>query len=146
VSDEHKRRFILWPERPEIRAGAISAVRDASTEVPIEVTLKRYRKSKTDEQRAYVWAVIYPCLRQHILDTTGQAYTNDDVHDNMTRRFAAPVVTRFNGETTETFKSLGKMNVKECAEYIDKVLSCAAAEWNCYVPEPNKNWKGPPIR
>ena len=139
-----KRKFVLWPDRPEIRQSARAAISDAPTDEPIEIIMRPYRKSKSDEQRGYIWGVIYPCIRQFIEDSGRGSFTNDALHEYMTKRFGIPTLTDFMGEKTEGFKSLGDFNVKEASEYIEHVLQYSAVTWGCYVPEADKNWRGPP--
>jgi hypothetical protein len=71
-------RYIAWPERRnEIIENFTRELLATDPKKPWEITLKPYKKSRSDEQNAALWGVAYPPLVAH----TG--FTAEEIHEAM---------------------------------------------------------------
>lgn len=95
----------------------------------VEVTVQKYRKSRSLQQNAYYWGVLIDILANY----TG--YEPDEMHDALRWQFLR--VHRGNG-LPDTVKSTTALTTAEFEEYLEKVRRWAATDHSVYVPEPNE--------
>ena len=75
-------RYILWPEnRDRILENCVRELVATDPKTAIEVSIKPYKKTRSDEQNAALWGVAYPVFSQH----TG--YSADELHEVMCMGF-----------------------------------------------------------
>jgi hypothetical protein len=136
-----KQRFILWPNRPDIRQRARVAVEATQAEEkPWEVVIRPYRKDKSQEQLGYLWAGVLPAICKHLEETgldRGAHYTPDDVYEWMVDEYAEKRVITIDGVPKVANKSASKMNTKQMSDFIDRVIQHAAEKMKCVVPLPD---------
>ena len=118
-----------------IRYNAEKAVSVITGDPLMTVTIKPYRKSKTQEQLGYLWAGVLPAIVQHIEDSTGEHYTTDDVYSWMVEQFADDRVVTIGGKPKVLKVSASKMNITEISGFIDRVVTFAAMELDLVIPE-----------
>jgi len=71
-------RYILWPEnRDRILENCVRELLASDPKTAIEVSIKPYKQTRSDEQNAALWGVAYPPLVAH----TG--FTADEIHEVM---------------------------------------------------------------
>ena len=93
----------------------------------VDVTIKGQTKKRSNNQNAYMWAVVYKL----IADDTG--YSTDDIHDLMRQKFWFRMV----GDE-KCARSTQKMKKSDMEEYLSNIRQWASVNINCYIPLPNE--------
>lgn len=98
-----------------------------------KITIGEWKRTRSNEQNAYLWGVVYPTILQHL-----PGWDADDLHEY------------FLGEHFgwETLEGLGRKRLKpirrssklSTVEFMDHVafIQRAMAEKGIYVPDPNE--------
>lgn len=134
-------RFILHPDssRPGVMANLKAFIERLPDTKAWKVEIGQYRKPRSDNQNAALWAVAYPPLR----DATG--HTLDELHEMFCKSFFGTREIEFNGMTldkplrTTTTDENGKRDVvdkRTFADFYDHVQQ-KAAEIGVFVPDPD---------
>lgn len=129
----HNQHFIIRSK--DIRRNAAEAVAHIAAEPLMEVIIREYRKSKTQEQLGYLWGVVLPTIQKHIEDSTGDHYTTDDIYAWMIDEYGQDRVVTINGKPKVVKLTASKMNTAEMSEFIDSVIRHAAAHMGLVVPD-----------
>jgi hypothetical protein len=102
----------------------------------ISVTVKKYRKDRSDRQNNWYWGVVI----QMITDETG--YEKDEVHEYLKSLFLTEkrVIVNNEGEVLELemIKSSARLTTTEFIEYGQKCQRWAAENLNLNIPDPNE--------
>lgn len=93
----------------------------------VEVVVRRRRSQRSIQANAYYWGVVIEILANHF------GYEADEMHEALKWQFL-----RRNEGGLATVRSTAKMDSKEFAEYVDRVVRWAAQEHGCYIPGPNE--------
>jgi hypothetical protein len=93
----------------------------------IEVVLRKQKAARSNNQNSYYWGVCLEILSNHL------GYTADEMHEILKFKFLKTVKADM-----EYIKSTTKLNTAEFEEYLTKIKQWAAAELNCYIPDPNE--------
>jgi hypothetical protein len=104
------------------------------------LTFKRSRPSKSQEALGYLYGRVFPMIAED---------TGEDRHVvkwEMKNRFLTVTEEALNKHTGEVrfvdrVKSIGELNSKELATFIDQVILEAAESFGIVVPPPDRNWK-----
>ncbi len=131
----NKQRFIL--RTADIQRNAGEAVDNLEAEPLMEVIIQEYVESKTREQLGYLFAGILPAIRQHIMDTTGETYTVDNIYNYLVDSFAEHSVVTINGKPKVIRVSASKMSVKQMTKFIEEILQYAAEDLSLVIPDPS---------
>ena len=96
----------------------------------VEVVVRYPRKSTSDEQRAYLFGVVYKIIGDYI------GLTPEEVHyskimTELRMDYSKPIPTP---------KSVSRtgMSTKEFKEYVEKIQLWAAQELNLFIPDPDE--------
>ena len=127
------RAFTLRTE--QVRESLLQFVRECPLEPPMRFVIKEYRKDKTLEQLGYIWGVVLPTMRKHVLDSTGDHYTDKNIYNAMIDAYAPTQVEKFMGRNVVSKKTLSDMNVKETSEFIECIIQHAAMHMDLVIPE-----------
>lgn len=141
MATQQPQRWILRSE--SVRDGLVRTLSVLRIDVahPLEVVLRRYRKSLSDEQRNYYRGVVL----KTISDATG--YTADELHEMFKAKFGTASIIELAGETYEvrTFSTArDHSTTAEMAHYIDAIILWSSAELGIVVPPPT--YRGEPVR
>jgi len=117
-----------------IRGNAVVAVQNIQAEPIMQVTIKPYRKSKSDEQLGYLWAGVLPAISKHIEESGGDHYSTQDIYDWMIDEYTEKHIVSILGKDKVSSKSASKMNTKEMSEFIERIIQFAAEELEFAVP------------
>ena len=118
--------YILWPHMPTVRDNVIRAVSDLESKTAWDITIKPYRKMRTDPQRAYLFGVVIPAIRAHLIEAKGVTAPEEDIYEELLQMFAPrrpPVI----GEEYQVI-SVSKMDVAQMSQFIDDILRHMAGE------------------
>jgi len=124
----------------EIRSRAAHAVNQLEPDPLMQVTIKPYRKNKSQEQLGYLWAGVLPSICQHLEDTgmAGEAhYTPEDIYDWMISEYAEMRVVELGGKQRVVMRSASKMNTAQMSDFIDKIIQHAAMYMDLVIPPPD---------
>ena len=127
-----RQSFIVRDKR--IRGNAVVAVQNIQSEPVMQVIIKPYRKSKSEEQLGYLWAGVLPSISRHIEESGGQHFSTEDIYDWMIDEYAEKHIVSINGVDKVATKSASKMNTKDMSEFIEKIIQFAAVELSFAVP------------
>ena len=103
---------------------------------PWEITAKPYKHSRTTAQNKYIWGVIYPLIRSHIFDSTGGAFTNEEIHEWCKDMFIDGI-PKLVIDRLVMVKSTKKMNTAEFCDYVERIQH-HFAEQGLNIPDPVK--------
>jgi hypothetical protein len=94
----------------------------------IELTVRKFRKSRSNNQNSYLWGVVYKLISE---------YTGDDdesTHEMCKAMFLA--VKRPN--LPDTYRSTAGLSTVEFEEYVAKIQKWASEFLFVYIPSPNE--------
>lgn len=119
----------------------LTPVFKAVTDVPdgeYTVSLKKYRKQRTDPQNAYLWAAVYPAVLKGLTDAGWDEITDTgQVHEILKARFLTKeAVNKHTGEIVSFPMSTAKMDTLQFATYIEQIADFARQWLNITLPEP----------
>lgn len=104
----------------------------------LEVTVKRMRATRSQQQNRYYWGVVIHMLAEH----TG--YTPDETHDVLKMQFIPKLlaVSDGNGVIHGEYVlggSTREMNTIQFGEYMDAIRQWAAETLDVVIPDPDKD-------
>lgn len=122
-------KYIIRPTNKVIET-VLKDIGNLHPEKEWEVTIKPYKKSRTNNQNALYWKWL-TIISEH----TG--YTQDELHEGMKRNFIGEDIgSDIFGNTYIRAKSTTNLTTKEFTEYMDKVNIFAANE-GLVLPSPD---------
>lgn len=95
------------------------------------LTLTDRKKTRSDNQNAYYWAVIIKTLS----DEWG--YETEEIHLLLKEMFIQKKFITVKGVEFEVIPSTTKLSTKEFKEFIEKIQRWASAQ-GVYLPDPNE--------
>ena len=97
----------------------------------VEVTVKKFRSSRSGEQNKYYWLII-----AKISDYTG--YTKDEVHALLGSKFLKDHIDVSEDGVMKRYtvvKSTTSLNTEEMSIYIEEVKTWASQELKLFIPD-----------
>lgn len=91
------------------------------------LTLRQYRKQRSNNQNRYYWGVVIHLLSED----TGE--TPERIHDAMRLKFLLR-----KGKKFPILKSSSELNTSEFEDYLSKIRSWASVEMGINIPEPHE--------
>lgn len=92
----------------------------------VELTVKKFRKKRSDPQNRYYWGVVIKILGEHF------GYESEEMHEALKWQFL-----RKKGPVP-TVISTTKLNTMEFMEYLDRIMRWASIEHKIYIPSPDE--------
>lgn len=113
---------------------------------PIEVTFRRKRKRRSDQQNRYYWGVVVPLIVEAFIDlghselVLGNAESHGMIHNLLKRRFLPDGITLEDreGNVYELDPSTTKLTTVEMMEYTERIQAWAAECLGINIPDPNE--------
>lgn len=97
-----------------------------------EVTVKRFRKQRSEDQNNALWGVAYPPL----MEVTG--YEKEEIHEELLMRWSGhQTKTIFGRKKVVPVKRSKELNTLEFCDYYAFVQRFAAKEFGIYIPDPD---------
>jgi hypothetical protein len=93
----------------------------------IECVVKKYRRTRSNEQNRYYWGVVIPLLANHF------GYTKDEMHDALKWEFL-----RKPESSPATVRSTSSLTTVEFNEFVEAVVVWAATNYQVVIPDPNE--------
>lgn len=97
----------------------------------VELSLKKYKKQRSDPQNKYYWGVVVKLISEH----TG--YREDEVHALLGSLFLKDYKVMGNKRYT-VVKSSTSLKTDEFSEFVENCKRWAATELGVFVPEPSQ--------
>lgn len=129
-----KDHAILDLSNPKHRAMLIGHIKSLKGKHWVEI--RKCRKQRTTNQNAYMWAVVYPAIREGLEEAWGEQLTVEEVHDFLKDRFNSTLlVDRTTGDIKgRRPQSTADLDTATFAEYLNKVIRFAGEELGIEVP------------
>ena len=103
------------------------------------ITIAPYRKTRSNQQNAYLWGVVYPAVLFGLQDAGWEITHEEQVHEYCKQAFAArEVINKDTGEVLSLPSSTARMQPAEFNVYVDKIKAFAFEYLNITIPEPNE--------
>jgi hypothetical protein len=119
----------------EIISGQLLMTRQAdferfiqSLDGPVEVTVRKPKKTRSNQQNRYYWGVVVAILS----DAFG--YTLDEMHDALLILHSR----EHQDGRPDTLKRSSKMSTSEFEDYVERVRQWAVLEYQIQIPTPNE--------
>ena len=96
---------------------------------PYRITIKKYKKQRTEPQNRYYFGVVVDILAKEL------GYTKDEMHDALRDKFlkvATDIPDLF------VILSTTSLNTEEFNQYIEEIKRWAATDLSIYIPDPNE--------
>ena len=102
-------------------------------------TVTPNRKTRSNQQNAYLWGVVYPAVLLGLKDAGWEITHEEQVHEYCKQAFAArEVINKDTGEVLSLPSSTARMQTAEFNVYVDKIKAFALEYLNVTIPEPNE--------
>ena len=119
--------------------GSISKAFEQFEGKEITITIERKRRKRSNEQNAYLWACVYPLIKQGFFETCGEVFTIEEVHEIMKLKFNFIELTNEStGEVITAPKSTTKNTKFEQEQYHEQCRQFALEWFNIAIPLPNE--------
>lgn len=103
------------------------------------ITITPNRKTRTNQQNAYLWGIVYPAVLFGLQDAGWEITDEEQVHEYCKQAFAArEVINKDTGEVLSLPNSTARMQTAEFNVYVDKIKAFALEYLNITIPEPNE--------
>lgn len=135
------RRFILRNRVNLEAAMRYVAILVPSEKKPLEITIQPFKKSKSLEQLAYLFGVVYKRIAEHLAECgmTDELYSADVIHEYLAGKLMPTRVAEINGEVITYRWSAKTATVSELSKHIEKCIQWAASI-ECVIP-PSAYWE-----
>lgn len=117
------------------RQHAIQCIKLLPLDVVHVVEIKEYKKNRSLEQNSLHWDRL-DVIRLHIADSTGQVYSQEELHDFFKSKFLPIKFIDVGGEIVEVRRSTKKLNTKEFSEFMDQIDRYCIERLNLFLPTP----------
>lgn len=97
----------------------------------IDVTFKKHRKERTNQQNRYLWGIIYFLIGKEIGESS------ETVHELMKYKFLRSR-KEVNGTEMEYLESTTDLSTDEFSQYIEKIKEWSLHFLNVTIPEANQ--------
>jgi hypothetical protein len=117
------------------RSRAIEAIRSLSFDEPHEMTIRPKKSKRSHQANALYWVWI-DRIRLHVMDSTGQAYSADAMHEWLKAKFLPTITVEVNGEVHRCRLSTASLKVDEMSEYMESIDRFCVQSLGLYLPTP----------
>lgn len=97
----------------------------------VEVTIKKYKKDRTEPQNNFYWGVVIDILSNAL------GYETDEIHEILKNMFLKKWVD-IKGKEYLIIKSTKSLKTDEFTEYIEKIRRWASIQNGIFIPDPNE--------
>jgi len=117
------------------RQRAMEILRGLPLEPVCEVTFREAKSKRSLAQNSIYWKWV-DCIRLHVMDSTGQAYSADQMHEWFKAKFLPTSTVEIAGEVQRCRLSTTVLNTAEMSEYMDKIDRFCVSNLGLYLPQP----------
>ena len=130
----NKQYILRVDNRERILAALYEYLRDCPPEPVLCVTVAKYRKDTSAEQRGYLFGVVFKTIADHIEDSIGDHYTTDEIYQWMLDEYGVDRIVTINGKPKVIKLSLSHMKVDQASAFIERVIQHAAMNMDLPIP------------
>lgn len=117
----------------------------------ITLTIEKKAKRRSDNQNAYLWAVVYPCVLQGLIEAGYDIEPNDTelAHEWCKKEFlenrkvGKKAVQNDSGDFITLPASTTGLTTEEFNKYIERIAQFSAEYLNVVIPPPTADWMWP---
>jgi hypothetical protein len=105
----------------------------------VEITIQKAKKSRSSNQNAYLWGIVYPCVVKGFEDVGELGITVDEVHTFLKDRFLTngkSVIAPGTGEVFQLGNTTTTLSTSEMMDYIAQIQKFAAEMLGVVIPDP----------
>lgn len=133
---------IYYNKKDPPSASSRQLLNEALDSLPIGdyvVTITHDRKTRTNQQNAYLWGIVYPAVLFGLQDAGWEIIDEEQVHEYCKQAFAArEVINKDTGEVLILPSSTAQMQTAEFNVYVENIKAFAFEYLNITIPEPNE--------
>ena len=127
--------YVIRQGNERVARNAISDIMGQDKSKDFSVEIKPYRRSKTNEQRAYLFGVVICMIKKH-LEENGDPSNEGDIYDWFIEEYAPRVQVTLKGVTHTKKLTVSQMNVEQMSGFIERIVMHAAEYMDLYIPDP----------
>lgn len=120
----------------------LKAMRDGE----VIITIERAYATRSKAQSDYYFAVVVDRIAGNFSGRLGRRVTPKEAHELLKAQFLPRDLaqkglngTLYNGLVIGG--STTKLNKLQFIEYLETIVGWAAEKWDCYIPDPDPNWR-----
>jgi hypothetical protein len=99
------------------------------------VTVEEFRRPRTNQQNAFLWGVVYPCV---IEAGNLEGWTPNDLHEYFLGEcFGWETLEGLGRKKVKPVKRSSRLNKQEFSDYLE-FISAKCADMGIVIPEPNE--------
>ena len=132
-----KQEFIIRSK--DIRHNAARAVAQIASEPVMSVTIQPHKTGRSVAQNRLLW-MWYGEIRNHLAETTGEQYTNDDIHEYFKDKFLDKRVVDIGERPIVVTASTSKLNTSDMSEYLNRLDIYCADDLQLQLTHPSDLW------
>jgi hypothetical protein len=111
----------------------VSLLSALTKDTPLKVTIAEYKRTRSNDQNAYLWGVVYPSILSHL-----PGWDADDLHEYfLGEHFGWQTLEGLGRKKLKPIKRSSKLSTTEFAEHVE-FIQRAMAEKGIYVPDANE--------
>ena len=106
----------------------------------VRITVKQYRKSRSNKQSNYYWGCVINAVIDGMVDAGYPRYelSPELIHEMLKAKFLKhEIASESTGDTLDIIKSTADLDILEFAEYIDAIIHWSFTFLNITIPLPN---------
>lgn len=108
-------------------------------EMNLTITVEKRRKSRSNPQNRYYWAVIVPLIRERLIELGNDGLSNEDTHYFLKEKFLeGRDIILADGEIVKGEPSTTVLSTSEAMDYYAQIQKFAAEILDLLIPDPNE--------
>ena len=132
-----KQTFVIRSKA--IRHSAAQAVFDITSDPLMQVVISEYKAGRSIAQNRMLW-LWYGEIRNHLAETTGEQYSNEDLHEFFKDKFLDRRAMVINGDPRVIHGSTSQLNVSDMSEYLNRLDIYCADDLSFQLSHPDDMW------
>ena len=108
--------------------------------VKVRVEIVKWYKKRSGKQNSYLWAVVYPTIIAYILESTGQKFTAEDIHERYKRKLLGFDRCELMPDLIKVKSSTDLNTITFTDEFVEQIC----VEWadlGLYIEPPDERWR-----
>jgi hypothetical protein len=102
----------------------------------VAVTVKEHRRTRSTDQNAYLWGVVYPTILNSSVEMDG--WTNDDLHELfLGEHYGWQTLSGFGRKRMKPMNRSSRLTTLQFMDHIE-FIQRYMAERGVYIPDPNE--------
>lgn len=98
----------------------------------INLTIKPFKKSRSDNQNRYYWGVVIKLISEEL------GYFAEEMHEILKQKFLDQKEFKFGKDQFIVTKSTSELSTKEFEDYLENIRQFAHMTLNIFIPLPNE--------